>query len=322
MEIGNRTLQGQNCPICSNNRTITGVNDLETKFPEISQQADGWDPSTINPGSNRKKDWKCHLGHKWKATVDERTRGGTGCPVCTNRLVLKGFNDLLTTHPHIAKSAKDWDPSTVTSGSSSKYMWECSLAHTWITTVADRVRGRDCPICANRILLVGFNDLLSQYPEIAAEADGWDPSQVLYGSAEDKDWLCSQGHKWSAKIVSRVGSGDKGGTGCPSCAKSGFDPNKEAYLYLMSRPGEQQFGISNVIKQRLRTHEGNGWTLIDLIGPASGHDVLRAERDLKRWLKDTHGTVEGTSENWSTASMEVFSLAELKLRSNISTNLF
>ncbi len=31
-----------------------GVNDLATLHPEIAAEADGWDPKTITPGSNKK----------------------------------------------------------------------------------------------------------------------------------------------------------------------------------------------------------------------------------------------------------------------------
>jgi len=39
-------------------------------------------------------------------------------------------------------------------------------------------------------------------------------------------------------------------------------------------------------------------------------------------LKKEIGLVKGTTENWSTTSMEVQSLAELKARSGIKTDLF
>ena len=32
-----------------------GINDLETVFPEIAKEADGWDLSTVTPRSSRKK---------------------------------------------------------------------------------------------------------------------------------------------------------------------------------------------------------------------------------------------------------------------------
>ena len=112
------------------------------------------------------------------------------------------------------------------------------------------------------------------------------------------------------------------GQGCPKCAKYGFNPDKDAWFYLMQRAGEQQFGITNDLPTRLRVHKRNGWVLLEKTGPASGQRVLEIETTFKRWLKKNVGLVEGTTENWATTSMEVQSLAELKARSGIETDLF
>jgi hypothetical protein len=50
--------------------------------------------------------------------------------------------------------------------------------------------------------------------------------------------------------------------------------------------------------------------------------VLDTERAFKQWLKKEIGLMEGTTENWSTTKMEVQSLAELKERSGLETDLF
>ena len=42
--------------------------------------------------------------------------------------------------------------------------------------------------------ILGVNDLQSQYPEIAAEAYGWDPEIVFAKSGQKKDWKCNKGH--------------------------------------------------------------------------------------------------------------------------------
>ena len=50
-----------------------GVNDLETMFPEIAKEADGWDPSEVLSGTHKKMRWKCKEGHTWITTPDSRT---------------------------------------------------------------------------------------------------------------------------------------------------------------------------------------------------------------------------------------------------------
>ncbi len=60
---------------------------------------------------------------------------------------------------------------------------------------------------------LGVNDLQSQFPDIAAEAYGWDPETVTAGSGKKQDWKCKEGHIYSSAIYSRTG----GGNGCSVC---------------------------------------------------------------------------------------------------------
>ena len=318
--VSSRTGNESGCPFCSGRQALKGINDLKTKFPDIAVEAYGWDPETVKSGSEQKKNWKCKEGHLYSSTVVNRTLYGNGCSVCSGRQVLAGFNDLQTKFPDIAAEAYGWDPDTITSKSGKKKDWRCKLGHIYSSVVCNRTsQGSGCPVCAGQQVLVGFNDLQTKFPDIAAEADGWDPTITLYGSAQKRNWICKFGHKWDTTVDKRTSQG----TGCPICAESGFNPDKNAWFYLMERPGEQQLGISNVITDRLRTHELNGWNLIEhTTEPALGQKVLDVENAFKKWLKKEIGLLEGTTENWSTTKMEVHSLAELKARSGIETDLF
>ena len=53
-----------------------------------------------------------------------------------------------------------------------------------------------------------------------------------------------------------------------------------------------------------------------------GKTILDTEEAFTIWLRKEIGLMEGTTENWSTSKMEVQSLAELKARSGIETDLF
>jgi hypothetical protein len=58
-----------------------------------------------------------------------------------------GYNDLLFTHPEIAKQANGWDSQTVTSGSGKIRSWKCPEGHEWNAQVSSRqISG--CPTCA------------------------------------------------------------------------------------------------------------------------------------------------------------------------------
>jgi hypothetical protein len=168
--------------------------------------------------------------------------------------------------------------------------------------------GEGCPYCSGVRVLSGFNDLATKYPQVAAEACGWDPSQVMPGDIKRRRWKCLTCQKeWEAKSNNRTSSL----SGCPSCAEYGYNFAEPAWMYLMSRDGQQQFGITNSPKRRIPYHKRFGWSEMELIGPFDGKKVFELERDVKRWLASQVGTVEGTTENWKTVDLEVKTLAQL-----------
>lgn len=117
----------------------------------------GIDPSLISIFSNRKFWWKCSLNHSWPAQASKRSIGRK-CPYCSGQKVLKGFNDLESQFPSVAK---EWDysknkkkPYEVTSKSNKPYWWICSkCGHNWKTTIYVRTgMGCGCPECKKQIL--------------------------------------------------------------------------------------------------------------------------------------------------------------------------
>ena len=133
---------------CSNKKVLAGYNDLATTHPELALQAVGWDPTTINAGSHKKFVWRCDRGHKFTTRLNLRTTRAYGCPYCSNKKVLAGYNDLATTHPELALEAYQWDPTTLTCSSNKQRMFICSQGHTWRSVVANRTKGSACPMCS------------------------------------------------------------------------------------------------------------------------------------------------------------------------------
>jgi hypothetical protein len=309
---------GRGCPICSGRQVLFGLNDLATTHPELAAQADGWDPTTLSAGSDEKVGWKCALGHTWKAAISSRSGNQRACPVCSNKLVLPGFNDLATTHPELAAQADGWDPTTLTAGSHKKVGWKCALGHTWNAVVGSRSIGLGCPVCAGKLVLLGFNDLATTHPELAAQADGWDPTTLTAGSSTKKvQWRCEQNHLWKALVRDR-----SRGIGCPSCSSGGFDPNQSGWLYLIDHDALNMFqiGISNVPKRRLGEHSSRGWEVMEVRGPMEGHLAQDLETAILHAL-ERRGAVlghkaqiekfDGYSEAWTKDSLKVSNLKQL-----------
>jgi hypothetical protein len=317
--IGNRALRKSNCPFCSGYKVLAGFNDLATTHPELASEADGWDPSSLNAGSNKKVRWRCARGHNWSAVVASRGTGQkSNCPVCIGKKVLAGFNDIATTHPSLASEADGWDPSSLNAGSNKKVSWRCARGHNWSTSVTKRAqRDYGCPYCSGKRVLTGFNDLATTHPELALEMIGGDARKISKGSDRKFSWLCPNGHNYSASVSHRVGN-----RGCPSCAKSGFDPNQDGFLYFLKHGSWKmlQIGITNFPDDRLDRHKRSGWQTLEVRGPMDGHLAMQWETAILRMLKakgadlaneKIAGKFDGYSEAWSKSTYGVKSIKEL-----------
>ena len=140
---------------------LPGFNDLASQNPVLAAQWDTERNGTLTPQqvtltSNRKAWWICEKGHSFQAVIASRAKG-TGCPYCTNRKVLAGFNDLATVEPRIAA---EWHPTLNgaltpemgTVGSTKKVWWECPLGHVWKAAIYPRTGAKKCgcPVCAGK----------------------------------------------------------------------------------------------------------------------------------------------------------------------------
>ena len=94
------------CPYCGDRKALKGYNDLRTTHPKIARE---WNkerngdlkPTDVIASSNKRVWWKCKEGHEWSGLIANRARKGKadpGCPYCSGRKVLAGYNDLVATH--------------------------------------------------------------------------------------------------------------------------------------------------------------------------------------------------------------------------------
>jgi hypothetical protein len=210
------------------------------------------------------------------------------------------------------------DPKTLSKGSNRVVEWSCIRGHTFVSAVNNRVRGQGCPYCSNRRVLVGFNDLATLNPELASEADGWDPSTIVTNHARSKKWKCKEGHTWQVSPNSRFASN----SGCPSCAKYGFDPNQSGFLYFIDHFESHMFqiGITNFPEDRLYRHTCRGWEVIELRGPMDGHLTQKLETDCLHALEKRGAVLghkagmakfDGYTEAWTKSSLTVASIKQI-----------
>ena len=223
---------GRGCPYCSSRKILSGYNDLLTINPMLSEE---WNydknieltPQDVMPNSKTKVWWKCNNGHEWQASIASRHGGGNGCPYCSGRKVLSGYNDLQTLNPTLAN---DWDyesnfqltPLEIRPNSRKKLWWKCDRGHKWQATANDRNHGSGCPYCAGRYAIKGENDLQTLNPSLISEWNyykngNFKPEHFTANSSKKVWWICENGHEWAATINNR-----SRGSGCPVCYKEKF----------------------------------------------------------------------------------------------------
>ncbi|MEF9875308.1 MAG: IS21 family transposase [Gordonibacter sp.] len=227
---------GDGCPVCSNYRVVVGDNDLASNHPDIAAQ---WDKvrngdktaQDVPCGSGYRAWWVCEKGHSWRKAVAYRTReDDNGCPYCSNRNVLKGFNDLKTTHPKIARQLHPdknggLKATEIMANTCKSLWWRCELGHEWTTQVNYRTQDPKhdpgCPYCNNRKCWPGFNDLQTVNPIIANMwhprlNHGAKPSEVLPTASKVVWWKGLEcGHVFDMPVYQRTAASQ---TYCPYCA--------------------------------------------------------------------------------------------------------
>lgn len=149
---------GNGCPVCSGKQVLSGENDLLSLNPTLGSE---WHPTKngqmlpnmVTPNSHRKVWWLGKCGHEWEDTIAHRS-SGRGCPFCSNRKILTGFNDLNTRNPAMAA---EWHPTKngallptmVSAYSRKKVWWMCKKGHEWEVSIKNRsTRNTQCPYCA------------------------------------------------------------------------------------------------------------------------------------------------------------------------------
>jgi len=186
-------------------------------------------PDVVPAGSGRRIWWTCPRGpdHRWRASPNNRTSGGTGCPFCANRRV-SVTNCLATCFPRVAA---EWHPMRngvarpyeVVASAARIAWWRCAIdpTHEWRASVRDRTRRQTlCPFCAHR-MPSPESSLAKSHAFLSRE---WHPTRngalspegVAPGSDRRAWWQCGADptHVWRASIANRV----LRASGCPLCA--------------------------------------------------------------------------------------------------------
>ena len=93
------------CPYCRNQKVLKGFNDLATTYPWLIKEwsaLNDRESCSIMCNSTYRAWWRCNVCKgEYQQTVKKKILMKESCPYCQNNKILKGFNDLETTHKHL-----------------------------------------------------------------------------------------------------------------------------------------------------------------------------------------------------------------------------
>ena len=259
--VSQRTKRNTKCPVCNNHKLVVGVNDFATLYPQLLDEWDyalntDIDPSMIKPSQQIRVHWKCSDGHSWVATVKQRVNKRTKCPYCVlqKSTIAPREKSLGVCCPDLMSF---WDmelnqslnPYAVYPNSREIVHWKCSLGHQWTQSIKKAVHSsmQLCPVCNNRVVVPGFNDLATINPQLAQE---WDnqlnsltPEEVTAGSNHKIWWKCNKDHVWYARVNARNFYNSQ----CPECVAGSFTSKAEKELqeFVKQLLGDEDSVVSN-----------------------------------------------------------------------------
>ena len=256
------------CPICAGRKIVPGINDLASKYPEITamwSNKNKLPASKVAAKSGQKFFFKCrNCGQEFKTKIADVVRavsgGNTGCPVCAGRKIVPSINDLASKCPKAAamwSSKNRLSASEVATQSGKKAFFKChNCGQEFEARIQHVVNAVDngttgCPVCAGHKVVSGINDLASKCPKAAAmwsSKNERSAAEVTVGSSKKAFFVCADCKKeFKSTIVSVVNAVRNGFTCCHNCSMRRVNAiSKPEWFYtrpMLAFAGEN--GISN-----------------------------------------------------------------------------
>ena len=276
--VGSLLRQGSGCPQCAGNRRWAADERIDqiNALPNVTFVR--WDGDYRNHKS--KAVCSCTMGgFEWSARVDDLLRGrgrpqhgGTRRWTADERI--KQINAL----PNI--TFVRWLDGDYRSAHS-KAVCRCDVdGYEWRVTVSGLLNcGSGCPQCAGVRRWTADERIAQINEKPNVQFVRWDGG---YKNSKSKA-VCRcliDGCEWSPSVARLLSTG----SGCPSCAKSGYDPSKHGTLYaLRSECGSMvKIGISNDHRRRHRELAAATpfeWRCIELVH-GEGARIAELEQEL------------------------------------------
>ena len=279
-------------------------------------------PDGITFGSNKKVWWKGTCGHEWQASV-KACSNGEKCPICSGARVIAGINDLQTTHPEIASEWSEKNlplkPDEVNAKSRKNDWWRCGkCGNEWKSVINARVKGTVCPVCAEREVLAGYNDLATTDNQLLSE---WDykqnklkPTEVSRTSAKRAWWKCRHGHSWSMKINERTILNK----GCRICEQEYLSlfPALAVSYYSNKKGLKAELGSDRLLGVPLETYIPSEKLAIESGSADENIEIMKAYMCKQRGIRLIKLPMKGTELDYANSLKKAFQSVHIFISSD------
>lgn len=232
-------------------------------------------------GKSSKAVCRCAVdGFEWVTTIDSIIIAGNGCPQCSGKRRWTEGERISQINARHNISFVNWVSGYT--NSKSKAICKCAVdGFEWVATVSSLINvGNGCPQCGghrqwtaeDRVAQINALQNIS-FVKWVGEYKGKRSKVICRCDIDESEWAASVDN-----LVYQH-------SGCPRCAKSGYDQTKKGTLYVLrSECGSMvKIGISNAYKRRhaeLRCRTPFNWSCIELIHNDDGAFIANAEKEL------------------------------------------
>lgn len=250
-EIRKVLQRGSNCPYCQNKTLLKGFNSIQDhKILSKLYSARNVLPANENLYASTKRFlWECNkCGYEWEQSSFLMSKKKNFCPACSGIKHTKD-NSIQVVTPQMIKWLKTDTDKTLYFNSRKKITFKCERGHEF-NDVPYRFQKRlECPVCNNKKIVKGFNDIGVMFPTLGVEWDDPNPiEKFLHYSRYRANWKCTKcSHSWNTFIYSRTITK----SGCPKCSFGNKSKSElEAYDYVKSILPDQEVRsrVRNIVK--------------------------------------------------------------------------
>ena len=281
----NNHVQGSGCPECGKAKCGSTPRLTLSTFIERSKKVhlDAYDYSdAIYTNIYTPVNIKCNTCNTMFKQSPEVHLKSKKCPVCQGRR--KTTNSFIKELEVIHKNRYSYSKVKYT-GSKNKVTLSCKVHGEFHSLAGDLLKGTGCPKCADssRVLPQTRSEFIGK--AIAVHSNKYDYNYVIYKNSNTKvDIYCKECNH----IFKQSPGHHINGRGCPSCAKSGFNPNKPAILYYL-RINEDVYKIgitNNTVEERYTSGDLAKITIVNIVNYTHGADAYKTEQCILKKYKE------------------------------------